>query len=77
LLGAAKADFLAYIALIAFGGVSAGRVAQGSLTWDAIDFERGTIIIPAAIAKTGRKRKLDMAEKLAEWLALYCGKRGV
>jgi hypothetical protein len=69
LLGAEDADFLPYIALIAFGGVPQKELHKGALRGAAIDFERGTIIIPAAIAKTGRKRKLDMAENLAEWLA--------
>ena len=46
------------------------------LTWEAINFERGTLVIPAAIAKTGRKRKIDLAENVLAWLAPCRGKRG-
>src|SRR5262249_34892125 len=56
LLNAADKEFLPYIALIAFGGLRREELRKG-LSWNAIDFERGTITVPAAIAKTGRKRK--------------------
>jgi integrase len=75
LLGAADTEFLPYIALIAFGGVRREELHKG-LTWEAINFDRGTILIPAAIAKTGRKRKIAMAENLLQWLAPYRGKHG-
>src|SRR5581483_187386 len=70
LLNAAESDFLPYIALICFGGVRREELHKG-LSWDAINFERGTITVPAAIAKTGRKRKIVMAENLSQWLAPY------
>jgi len=66
---------LPYVALIAFGGVRREELAKG-LEWSAIDFSRGTILVPAAIAKTGRKRKIEMSENLSQWLAPYRGKRG-
>jgi integrase len=75
LLAAADIDFVPWIALVAFGGVRREELHKG-LLWDAIDFERGTILIPAAIAKTNRKRKIDMSENLAEWVAPYRGKTG-
>src|SRR5207244_6578824 len=40
LLNAADADFVAYIVLIAFGGVRREELHKG-LSWDAINFERG------------------------------------
>jgi integrase len=46
------------------------------LSWSAINFERGTITVPAAIAKTGRKRKIVMFKNLVEWLAPYRVKSG-
>ncbi|HEU5312620.1 MAG TPA: hypothetical protein VFU08_02260 [Candidatus Udaeobacter sp.] len=61
LLDAADKDFLPYIALIAFGGMRSAELRKG-LTWEAINFERGDIIVSAAIAKTGRKRKIVMNE---------------
>jgi integrase len=64
LLNAAAPDFLPYLALIAFGGVRSAELHKG-LLWEAINFERGDIIVPAAIAKTGRKRKIKMNEQFA------------
>jgi integrase len=76
LLNAAQPDFvLPYFALIAFGGVRSAELHKG-LSWDAINFERQTITVPASIAKTGRKRKIVMAENLLEWLAPYRLKSG-
>ena len=75
LLAAADADFIPYIVLIAFAGVRGGEVQKG-LVWDSINFDRHTIVIPAAIAKTGRKRKIDLAENVLAWLAPYRGKHG-
>jgi integrase len=75
LLNAADPDFLPYIALICFGGVRREELHKG-LKWDAINFERGTITVPASIAKTGRKRKIVMAENVSKWLASYRVKSG-
>ncbi len=75
LLNATDPDFLPYIALICFGGVRREELHKG-LKWDAINFDRGTITVPAALAKTGRKRKIVMAENLSEWLAPYRIKSG-
>jgi integrase len=75
LLGAADVDFLPYLALIAFGGVRREELFKG-LLWEAINFERATITVPAAIAKTGRKRKIVMTKNLSQWLAPYGEKSG-
>ena len=75
LLNAAEPDFLPYIALIAFGGVRREELHKG-LSWDAINFERRTMTVPASIAKTGRKRKIVIAENLLEWLTPYRMKSG-
>ena len=75
LLKHADAGFLPWVALIAFGGVRHEELHKG-LDWSAVDFARGTLTVPAAIAKTGRKRKVDMAENLRAWLAPYTGRRG-
>jgi integrase len=75
LVNAADPDFLPYIALICFGGVRREELHKG-LKWDAIDFDRGTITVPAAIAKTGRKRKIVMSENLLEWLSPHRVKGG-
>jgi integrase len=70
LLNAAEPDFLPYLTLIAFGGVRREELHKG-LSWDAINFDRETITVPASIAKTARKRKIVMSENLMEWLAPY------
>jgi integrase len=75
LLGAADKDFVPYIVLIAFGGVRREELHKG-LRWESINFDRRDIIIPAAIAKTGRKRKIVMHENLLAWLAPYRVKSG-
>jgi integrase len=75
LLNAADPDFVPYIALIAFGGVRSAEMHKG-LLWEAINFERGYIIVSAAIAKTGRKRKIEMSKNLLQWLAPYRVKSG-
>ena len=75
MLNAADADFVPYLALIAFGGVRSAELYKG-LMWQSINFERGYIIVPAAIAKTGRKRKIVMPENLLEWLASFRVKSG-
>lgn len=75
LVAAADGDFLPWLLLIGFGGLRREELAKG-LKWDAVNFERGCIIVPAAIAKTGNKRKIDMADNLAAWLAPYRGRSG-
>jgi integrase len=74
LLGVADVDFIPYLALIAFGGVRREELRR--LMWQSIDFDRNVIIVPAAIAKTGRKRKIVMSENLLAWLAPYRVKSG-
>ena len=75
LLSSADADFLPWLLLIGFGGIRREELAKG-LKWEAVDFNRRTIIVPAAIAETGRKRKIDVADNLAAWLAPYAGRTG-
>src|SRR6266567_1735135 len=68
-------EFLPYVALIAFGGIRREELARG-LDWSAIDFDRETILTSAAIAKTGRKRKIEMSKNLIAWLRPYKGSKG-
>jgi integrase len=75
LLEHADENFLPWVALIAFGGVRHEELHKG-LAWHDIDFAKGTLIVPAAIAKTNRKRKIDMSENLRAWLAPYAARRG-
>jgi integrase len=75
LLTAAEPDFIPYLVMIAFGGVRREELHKG-LLWQSVNFDRGDIIVPAAIAKTGRKRKIVMSENLLAWLAPYRVKSG-
>src|SRR5262245_20349192 len=75
LLNAAQPDFVPYLVLIAFGGVRREELHKG-LLWEAINFDRGYIIVSAAVAKTGRKRKIVMTENLLQWLLPYRMKSG-
>ena len=85
LLSHASERFLPYLALIAFGGLRADEISEdepkpgeskGQLRWEDIDFKRGAVIVPAAIAKTGKARKIIMPDNLRAWLAPYAGRKG-
>jgi integrase len=75
LLEHADEEFLPYIALLAFGGIRRDELHKG-LTWEAVNFAAGSILVPSAIAKTGKKRKIVIPANLAEWLAPYQGRTG-
>src|SRR5438552_3280471 len=75
LLAHVDADFLPWIALIAFGGLRNEELKKG-LIWESINFNRGYIIVPAGIAKTNRKRKIDLPENALEWLTPYRNRTG-
>lgn len=75
LLAHADEDFLPWVALIGFGGVRHEELHKG-LKWESIDFAKGTLIVPGEIAKTSRKRKVDLPDNLRAWLTPYAGRRG-
>ncbi|MBV9008831.1 MAG: hypothetical protein JO354_06660 [Verrucomicrobia bacterium] len=75
LLAHADEDFLPYVALIAFGGVRREELHKG-LVWESINWSQGYLLVPAIVAKTGRKRKIDLSENLLEWLTPYRGRTG-
>src|SRR5207248_11479706 len=75
LLAHAEERFLPWIVLIEFGGVRNEELAKG-LVWESINFNRGYIIVPASIAKTNRKRKIELPENALEWLAPYRNRTG-
>jgi len=75
LLAHAEERFLPWIVLIAFGGVRNEELKKG-LIWESINFNRGYLIVPASIAKTNRKRKIDLPENALEWLAPYRNRQG-
>lgn len=70
LINNAKPEFLPWVALIAFGGIRREELKKG-LTWESISFSKRTILVPAAIAKTGHKRKIAMSTNLCKCLRNY------
>ena len=85
MLACSPERFVPFIALIAFGGLRNDEITEdepregqpkGQLQWEHLDFRKGTINVPAAISKTGRKRKIEMTENLRAWLAPYMGNKG-
>ena len=75
LLAHAEEDFLPWIVLIAFGGLRNEELKKG-LAWDSINFDQGSLLVPARIAKTNRKRKIDLPENALQWLAPYRARHG-
>ena len=75
LMAHADENFLPWVALIGFGGVRHEELHKG-LKWESIDFAKGTLVVPGEIAKTGKKRKVDLPENLREWLAPYVKRHG-
>jgi hypothetical protein len=75
LLAHAEERFLPWIVLIAFGGVRNEELKKG-LRWESINFDRGYLLVSAHIAKTNRKRKIDLPENALEWLRPYRARQG-
>lgn len=74
LLAAADDDFRVWLVLIGFCGVRREEVSR--LQWNAIDFEAGRITIPKSVAKTKKKRPIDLQPNAAAWLADYKDEEG-
>jgi integrase len=75
LLAHAEEDFLPWIVLIAFCGVRNEELKKG-LSWHSINFTGGYLLVSAHIAKTNRKRKIDLPENALEWLTPYRARQG-
>lgn len=63
------ASLLPYNAICLFSGVRSTE-CQG-LTWANIDFEDGSIVVPAINAKTGHGRRVTMQPNLLAWLQWF------
>jgi hypothetical protein len=75
LLAHAEEDFLPWIVMIAFCGVRNEELKKG-LGWHSINFDRGYLLMSAHIAKTNRKRKVDLPENALAWLKPYRARQG-
>ena len=75
LLDSAPADLLPCLALCAFAGLRTAEMLR--MEWDAIDLPRSLINVSASNSKTAKRRLIEIAPNLAEWLlpyAAHCGK---
>ena len=75
LLAHAEERFRPWLVLIAFGGVRNEELKKG-LSWESINFDRGYLLVSAHIAKTNRKRKIDLPENALQWLTPYRTRQG-
>jgi integrase len=75
LLAAADEDFRAVLVLIVFCGVRREEVKR--LDWSVLNFDAGTITLPANVTKTGRARKIDLQPAAKGFLEPCKGRKGV
>lgn len=65
----------ATMALCFFAGLRSDELAsigdKTGLDWSDIDLEEGIIRVPAAVAKTGKKRDIEITDNLKTWLTRY------
>lgn len=66
LLNAADSALRPYLSICAFAGLRSAECK--SLTWEAVDLQRGLITVPEQISKTGQERKIPISENLSAWL---------
>jgi integrase len=64
-------EILPYFCVCAFAGLRSGSPEVSELSWNDIKFEEKTIVVPAHIAKTGKRRFVPMSDNLIAWLKLY------
>ena len=59
---------LPYVVISLYGGVRAAELER--LDWSAVNIENGTVIVGGALAKTRRRRVVDLPENALSWLRL-------
>jgi integrase len=74
LLDSAPADLLPCLALCAFAGLRTAEMLR--MEWDAIDLVRSLINVSANNSKTAKRRLIEIAPNLAEWLSPYATRSG-
>jgi integrase len=58
-----------WVALGLFGFMRSSEIQR--LDWSAVDFDKGSITIAASIAKTGKRRLVELNDALRHWLEPY------
>jgi integrase len=74
LLDSAPSDLLPCLALCAFAGLRTAEMLR--MEWDAIDLPRSLINVSASNSKTAKRRLIEIAPNLAEWLSPYVARSG-
>jgi len=74
LLASSPQELIPALVIGAFAGLRTAELMR--LEWSDIDLVRGFINVPAAKAKSARRRLITMAGNLREWLAPYSGLTG-
>jgi integrase len=74
LLDNAPADLVPCLALCAFAGLRTAEMLR--MEWDAIDLPRSLINVSASNSKTAKRRLIEIAPNLAEWLSPYAARSG-
>ena len=77
LMRIADSDYKAiapWVALGLFGFMRSSEIQK--LDWSAIDFEKGSITVAASIAKTGKRRVIELNDTLRYWLQPYAKPQG-
>jgi integrase len=74
LLDTAPADLLPCLALCAFAGIRTAEMLR--MKWDAIDLPGSLINVSASNSKTAKRRLIEIAPNLAEWLSPYAARSG-
>jgi integrase len=74
LLDSAPADLLPCLALCAFAGLRTAEVLR--MDCGAIDLQRSLINVSASNSKTAKRRLIEIAPNLAEWLSPYAACSG-
>ncbi len=80
LLASADLRILPAMAIAAFAGLRTSEISgtedHAGLDWEKIDFEEGTILVRADVAKGRRKRHVPISENLRTWLEPYAQSKG-
>jgi integrase len=74
LLDSAPADLLPCLGLCAFAGLRTAEMLR--MEWDAIDLLRRLINVSASNSKTAKRRLIEIAPNLTEWLSPYAARSG-
>jgi integrase len=74
LLSASSEEFIPFLTIGLFTGARVSEIQR--LTWDLVDFDKGTILFPKEITKTNIPKEPEILSNLAAWLEPFKGRTG-